>query len=85
MEYTEPGQRKDLRHVVRKEKALERAGARAPAAGFTTGFDLFSEVSRYINILHFRTGRSAELCQAEFAELKSLFIPVHVLITVRFH
>mmetsp|Transcript_8241 Transcript_8241/g.24586 ORF Transcript_8241/g.24586 Transcript_8241/m.24586 type:complete len:457 (+) Transcript_8241:321-1691(+) len=43
VEYTEPGQRKDLRHVVRKEKALERAGARAPAAGFTTGFDLFSE------------------------------------------
>jgi hypothetical protein len=41
VEYREPEQRRDLRHVVRKEKALERAAARPT---FNPGLDLFSEV-----------------------------------------
>jgi hypothetical protein len=42
VEYREPERRRDLRHVVRKEKALERAAARPT---FNPGLDLFSEVS----------------------------------------
>ena len=41
VEYREPERRRDLRHVVRKEKALERAAARPT---FNPGLDLFSEV-----------------------------------------
>ncbi len=44
VEFKEPGKRPELRHVVRKEKALEQAAARAPAGGINTGFDLYSEV-----------------------------------------
>ena len=42
VEYREPEKRRDLRHVVRKERALERASHRG--AGFATGIDIFSEV-----------------------------------------
>lgn len=41
VEYREPERRRDLRHVVRKEKALERAAARP--VGFTPGLDLYSQ------------------------------------------
>ncbi len=42
VEYREPEKRRDLRHVARKEKALERAAARPSA--FNPGLDIFSEV-----------------------------------------
>lgn len=42
VEYREPERRRDLRHVVRKEKAMERAAARP--VGFTPGLDLYSQV-----------------------------------------
>lgn len=41
VDFKEPGQRHDMRHVLRKEKAFERAEARP--AGFTPGFDIYSE------------------------------------------
>lgn len=43
VEYREPEKRRDLRHVARKEKALERVAARP--VGFTPGMDLYSQVS----------------------------------------
>lgn len=56
VEYREPERRRDLRHVVRKEKALERAAAR-PA--FNPGLDLFSEVSTPLHAaLHLRVTQS---------------------------
>lgn len=57
VEFKEPGKRPELRHVVRKEKALEQAAARAPAGGINTGFDLYSEV-RSLQALPRPFGRS---------------------------
>jgi hypothetical protein len=47
VEYREPERRRDLRHVVRKEKALERAAARPT---FNPGMDLFSEASMLMHL-----------------------------------